>query len=124
MVKSATSRSVKYSNKNDADVMRSRITAMKATMDTNVSEGQAQIAAIQQQVRDLLDDTPAIATTFSQPFMACALELYGKSRRFTGQNLQNEGAIVLAKWNSRVTALTGAHDKLVLIAGLFNVTYA
>lgn len=124
MVKSGTARSNKYANKVDSSVIKSRIDAQKTDMQANSASQQAQIANIQAQVRGILDQTPAIATSLSMPFMACALELWKKSTKFTAQNLQNEGGYVLAKWNSRLTGVTNAHAKLVQIAGLFGVTYA
>lgn len=124
MVKGATARSNKYANKVDSSVVKSRIDAQKTDMQNNASAQQSLIAGIQAQVRGILDQTPAISTTLSQPFMACALELWKKSVKFTSQNLQNEGTIVLTKWNTRLTGVTNAHAKLVSIAGLFGITYA
>ena len=124
MVKSATQRASNYANKVDSSVMKSRIDAQKANMIANNATAMATTATVQSYVRQLLDQTPAIATSLSMPFMACALELSKKAAKFTGQNLQNEGAIVLTKWNSRLTGVTNAHAKLVSIAGYFGITYA
>lgn len=124
MVKDATSRANKFANKLDSSVTKARIDAQKDTMIAGNATAMAETAQTQAQVRTILDDTPSISTTFSQPFMACALELGRKARKYTGQNLQSEGTYVLNKWASRTSNLTGARAKLVLIAGLFGITFS
>jgi len=124
MVKSATDRANKYANKLDASVASTRITAMKDTMAANAASAQSAIAQVQQQVRDILDDTPSISTTLSQPFMAAGLEMWKKSQKFTGQNKTNEVQYVYDKWSSRLAAISGADAKLADIAALFGVTVA
>jgi hypothetical protein len=124
MVKSGSDRANKYASKVDSSVVKSRIDAQKTSMIAGNANAMAITAGIQGQVRVILDATPAIATTFSQPFMACALQLNKIATRFTGQNKQNEGTYALAKWDSRLSVISGAHAKLILIAGLFGITYA
>ena len=124
MVKSGQDRANKFASKLDSSVTKARIDAQKDTMIAGNANAMSITAGIQAQVRTILDDTPAVSVTFSQPFMACALELGRISRKYSGTNLQNEGTYVLTKWNSRVTGLTNGHAKLVLIAGLFGITYA
>jgi hypothetical protein len=121
MVKSGTDRAAKYGAKLDADVARLRVTAMKDTMTANAASSQAEIAGYQQSVREILDESPIISATLSQPFMAFAMECWGKKRRYSGAQLTAELAIVTAKWTSRLSGLTGAADKLTTIEALFAV---
>jgi hypothetical protein len=124
MVKSGTQRGTKYGNKVDASVVSARITALKDDMQANAAAAQEAIAQVQAQVRVILDDTPAMSTTLSQPFMAAGLEMWKKSQMFTGQNKINEVTYVYTKWNTRLTVVTGASVKLKAIAALFGVTIA
>lgn len=123
MVKGGTERANKYASKVDSSVTKSRIDAQKDTMIAGNATAMGITAGIQTQVRIILDDTPAISTTLSQPFMACALQLNKISTKFTGQNKQDEGNYALVKWDSRLAVIAGAHDKLILIAGLFGIVY-
>ena len=124
MVKGGTQRGTKYGNKVDASVASARITAQKEDMIANAATAQSAIAQVQGQIRVILDDTPAMSTTLSQPFMACGLEMWKKSVKFTGQNKVNEVTYVYNKWKTRLTVVTGYDAKLKAIAALFGVTIA
>lgn len=119
MVKSGTERAAKYGAKLDADVARLRVTAQKDSMTANAASAQSEIAAYQQSVREILDETPIISATLSQPFMAFAMECWGKKRKYTGSQLAQEIAYVKVKWNARLSGLTGASTKIDTIADLF-----
>ena len=102
MVKDASTRTAAYQNKVDPTVITSRITALSESMKANGATAQAQGATIALNVRGILNQY-SITGNFANTFHAFANELGAKARKYTDAALAAEGALVMAKWKSRMT---------------------
>jgi len=89
MVKGATSRTKKYGAKIDADVVRARISALKDSMVESATVRQAEISAIQADVKAELDSL-GIPPEFVVPFMRIAMKIYGLTLKHKGATLVTE----------------------------------
>lgn len=118
MVRDAASRSTKYAAKNDPDAIRIRFANLKDSMDKAQESKQAEIALLQQDVRDILDSA-GIAAIMSVPYQAVAMKLYGLSNKFKGLTFGNEATRALNNFST----MGLDEDVLVAIAQLFNVTW-
>jgi len=118
MVRDATTRVMKYKAKVDADVVRSRIAAYGDYMKQQQETKQAEVTEVQNAVRDILDEH-GINPVFTMPYMACALELYGISKKYKGKTKENECKICLDKWHARGLQA----DVLVDIANYFGISW-
>ena len=89
MVRSAEKRIAVYSGKLDADVVRSRISALKDSMISSATVRQAEIAQIQADTKAQLESL-GIPAEFTVPFMRIALYIYGLKNKHGRETLKGE----------------------------------
>ena len=118
MVRDATTRVQKFKAKVDADVIRSRIAAYGDYMKQLQETKQAEVTEVQSAVRSILDEH-GINPVFTMPYMACALELYKITKKYSGTTKENEAKICLDKWYAR--GLNA--EVLVDIANYFGISW-
>jgi len=120
MVREASRRKQKYEAKIDADVIRSRILAHKASMVEQMESRLADLATVEAEVKRVIegDETPPYGHEIPA-YLNVGRELYRISKRFTGGSFTQEAEIVLDKWYAR-----GLKDFLLEeIAKLFGKTW-
>jgi len=83
MVKSAEARIKAYSQKIDADVIRSRISALKDSMVEKATVKQTELATIQADIKSELEDL-GVPPEFTVPFLRIAMRLYGLTNKHKG----------------------------------------
>lgn len=89
MVKSAEARIKAYSQKIDADVIRSRISALKDSMVEKATVKQTELATIQADIKSELEDL-GVPPEFTVPFLRIAMRLYGLTNKHKGNMLKVE----------------------------------
>jgi len=117
MVRSATTRTNKFNAKWDGGVVNQRITEYKPYMVEQVNAAYAQQEEIERHVKDYLEPL-GMYTIDQHRYMNYAMELWGKSRAFTGVSLRMEAELVASKWLRRGCNPT----HLIEIAKLFGIT--
>jgi len=116
MPKSAEYRARKYASKMDPTVIGSRFTAVKDLAVEQTNAAQAQLAAMESQVRTILA-SHAIPTWQNPAYLNAARQMWRKSKNFTGDTLVNEIVAIIDGW-----AAKGLNrDILVEIASIFGV---
>jgi hypothetical protein len=121
MPRSAQDRINKYENKDDADVVRSRILAQKANMVAQMNIKVADLAALETQIKAYIEGqtTPVYGAMVPQ-YLNVGRELYKKSKQFGSATFELEAQIVLTKWATR-----GLDEGLLNgIAALFGTAWA
>jgi len=103
MVKGAIERSRKYGAKIDADVIRSRISALKDVMEENATVRQSEIATIQADVKAKLNELE-VPPEFTVPFMRMALKLYGLTLKHSGKMLEIEAQAYINAQSTKLYA--------------------
>jgi len=120
MVRDASRRKQKYEGKIDADVMRSRILALKASMVEQVESKFADLATIETEVKRVIEGQKTPVYSHLIPFyLNVGRELYRIQKRFTGTTFSSEAKVTLDKWKARGLSQWCLTD----IAKLFGVTY-
>jgi len=117
MVRSASTRSTKFSAKWDGSVVNQRITEYKPYMVEQVNAAYAVQEMIETKVKDYLEPL-GVYTIKQHHYMNFAGELWAKSRMFTGETLRMEAELVASKWLRR--GLNPTH--LVEIARRMGIT--
>jgi len=120
MVRSATYRKAKYTAKIDADVQRSRISALKDSMAEQMQTASAELATVETNVKAILEaETSAISSIFVPQYLNVGRQLYRLSKKFGGSTFDLEAGVVCDKWVSR-----GLKGQVVeKIAQLFGSTW-
>jgi hypothetical protein len=102
MVRDATHRKAKYEAKIDADVIRSRITALKPSMAEQMDSASAELATVETNVKAILEaSTTTIFSCYNPMYLNAGRELYSKQKRFGGGTFQAESGVILDKWLTR-----------------------
>jgi len=101
MVRSAEKRIATYGSKIDADVIRSRISALKSTMVESASVKQAEISQIQADVKAKLEDL-GYPPEFTVALMKIAMYIYGLKNKHSGEMLKVEAQAYI---NAQATKL-------------------
>lgn len=117
MVRSATTRTNKFNAKWDGSVVNQRITEYKPFMVEQINAAYAQQTHLEMKVKDYLEPL-GMYTIQQHSYMNYAMELWAKSRMFTGTTLKMEAELVASKWLRR--ALDPTH--LIEIAKLLAIT--
>jgi len=120
MVRSADRRKQKYEAKIDADVMRSRILALKSGMVEQVEAKFADLATLEAEVKRVVEAQTTVYPHLIPFYLNVGRELYRLSKKFTGITFAVEGKVICDKWKAR--GLTSAI--ITEIAKLFGLTYA
>jgi len=120
MVRPAVYRKAKYEGKIDPEVIRSRITALKATMAEQMESRAAELATIETNIKAIIDAAPTAVFAHMVPaYLNVGRELYRLSKKFAGKTFEVEAKLVCDKWLAR-----GLNkDILVKIAELFGVAW-
>lgn len=120
MVRDAARRKAKYEAKVDADVMRSRITALKTSMVEQMESKSADLATVESEVKRVIEgQTTPIYGHQIPAYLNVGRQFYKLSKKFSGTTFGAEAEIILAKWASK-----GLEPwALTLIAKLFGYTY-
>jgi hypothetical protein len=103
MVRSAEKRITTYGNKIDADVIRSRFSALKTTMVESASVKQAEIAQLQADVKNKLEEL-GIPAEFTVGFMKIAMYLYGLKNKHAGAMLTVEAQAYISAQATKLYA--------------------
>lgn len=117
MVRSASTRSTKFDAKWDGAVVNQRITEYKPYMVEQVNAAYAQQEQIEMKIKDYLENI-GMYTIQQHSYMNFGMELWAKSRMFTGTTLRMEAELCASKWLRR--GLNPTH--LVEIARRLGVT--
>jgi hypothetical protein len=120
MVRKSEDRTAKYTGKIDADVMKTRVTAMRPIMISQQGSRLSELADLEVKIKAILEDPPVGITIFTYQFpayLSYGKELYGKVRRFNAQALTKEAQLVMNKWASRGLIC----DILNRIASIFGI---
>jgi len=121
MVRDASRRKEKYEGKIDADVMRTRITALKPSMVEQMESRSADLATLETEVKRVIEgQTTPIYGHQIPAYLNVGRELYRISKRFSGTTFDSEAEVVLDKWKAKGLATWA----LKLISTLFGYTYA
>jgi len=120
MVRDASRRKQKYEAKIDADVMRSRILAHKASMVSQMESATADLATLESEVKRVVEaqTTPP----YGHQIPAClniGRELWKIARKFSGGTLTAEATVICDKWYAKGIN----QDWIIAIAELFGVTW-
>jgi len=119
MVRDASRRKQKYEGKIDADVMRSRILALKDGMVEQMEAKTADLATLETEVKRVIEAQQTVFTHLIPAYLNVGRQLYKLQKNFGGNTFKAEADIVLDKWKAK--GLTVAI--LTEIAKLFGVTY-
>jgi len=120
MVRDASLRKAKYEGKIDADVMRSRILALKDSMVAQVESKFADLATLEAEVKRVVEGQKTPVYSHLIPFyLNVGRELYRLQKRFTGSTYSSEAKISIDKWKARGLVQSVLTD----IAKLFGITY-
>jgi len=121
MVRDASRRKQKYEAKIDADVMRSRILAHKASMVEQMEAATADLSTLESEVKRVLEGQTTPPYGHEIPaYLNVAREMYRISRRFSGGTRNQEFEVVLDKWKARGLTLVLLQE----ISKLFGYTYS
>jgi len=104
MVRSAEKRIATYGSKIDADVIRSRISALKSTMVESASVKQAEISQIQADVKTKLEEL-GYPPEFTVPFMKIAMYIYGLKNKHSGEMLKTEVSAYISAQATKLYAV-------------------
>lgn len=123
VVRPAAYRKAKYEGKVDADVVRSRITALKATMVEQMESAAADLATLETKVKAVVENATVggkpIPTYLIPPYLNVGRELWKASRKFSGETFTLKAKAICDKWVAQ--GLDGG--VVAAIAALFGVTY-
>jgi hypothetical protein len=104
MVRSAEKRITTYGSKIDADVIRSRFSALKTTMVESASVKQAEISQIQEDVKNKLEEL-GYPPEFTVPFMKIGMYLYGLKNKHAGAMLSVEAQAYISAQATKLYAV-------------------
>jgi len=120
MVRDASRRKQKYEAKIDADVMRSRILAHKASMVEQMEAKTADLATLEAEVKRVIEGQTTPVYGHQVPaYLNVGRELYRLSKHFSATTFTSEAEIVLDKWKARGLDV----GLLNAVATLFGKTY-
>jgi TRAP-type mannitol/chloroaromatic compound transport system substrate-binding protein len=120
MVRDATRRAAKFEGKIDADVMRSRITALKDSMVEQMQAKAAELATLEANIKSVVENASETVYSHQIPaYLNVGREIYKKSKNFTGKTFEGEATAILCKWHQK-----GLKEAVLTdIAKLFGITW-
>ena len=125
MVRSAEKRITTYGSKIDADVIRSRFSALKSTMVESASVRQAEISQIQSDVKSKLEEL-GYPPEFTVPFMKIGMYLYGLKLKHSGAMLVTEASAYISAQATKLYAVlkdgSKVKDYLTWVLAYFGIT--
>ena len=125
MVRSAEKRITTYGSKIDADVIRSRFSALKETMVASASVKQAEISQIQSDVKAKLEEL-GVPAEFTVGFMKIAMYIYGLKNKHSGEMLKVEASAYISAQATKLYAFvkngTAVKNYLEWVLAYFGIT--